>query len=141
VVAHELAHVHYRDVPTACCGSALVAPAGMFAVAQMTRRLAGGRDAALVPALALSLAIIVPVITAISNQLSREVEARADSYALELTGEPQAFIAFDRRIACAQRLGPRIRPAGAPRWLATHRHRSSGSAWASPNSVEAGLVK
>jgi STE24 endopeptidase len=91
----------------------------MFAVAQMTRRLAGGRDAALVPALALSLAIIVPVITAISNQLSREVEARADSYALELTGEPQAFIAFERRIAVRNVSDPD--PAG---WrtalLATH---------------------
>ncbi len=100
VVAHELAHVHYRDVPNGLLWLALVAPAGMFAAAQLTRRLSGGRtDATLVPALALSLAIVVPVITAISNQLSRRVEARADSYAITLTKAPEPFIGFERRIA------------------------------------------
>lgn len=108
VVAHELAHVRYRDVPNGLLWVALVAPAGMFAVAQLTRRftprkgsdpLQSPSTAAAVPALALSIALVVPVITAISNQLSRAVEARADSYALELTGEPEAFIGFERRIA------------------------------------------
>ena len=99
VVAHELAHVRYRDVPNGLLWVALVAPAGMFAAAQLTRRFARGTDATLVPALALALAIVVPVVTAISNQLSRRVEARADSYALELTGAPEPFIGFERRIA------------------------------------------
>ncbi len=77
------------------------------------------RDAALVPALALSLAIMVPVITAISNQLSREVEARADLYAIQLTDAPQPFIGFERRIALRNVSDP-----DPPRWrtalLATH---------------------
>jgi STE24 endopeptidase len=120
VVAHELAHVHYRDVPNGLLWLALVAPAGMFAVAQLTRRFARGRDdATLVPALALSLALVVPVITAISNQLSRDVEARADSYALELTGAPEPFIGFKRRIALRNVSDP-----DPPGWrtalLATH---------------------
>jgi STE24 endopeptidase len=41
----------------------------------------------------------LPVITTISNQLSRRVEARADTYSLELTRAPEPFIGFERRIA------------------------------------------
>jgi STE24 endopeptidase len=51
------------------------------------------------PALALSVAVIVFLITTVSNQLSRRVEARADSFSLQLTHEPDAFISFQRRIA------------------------------------------
>jgi STE24 endopeptidase len=42
---------------------------------------------------------MVFVITCVSNQLSRRVEARADTFALEQTGEADAFISFQRRIA------------------------------------------
>jgi STE24 endopeptidase len=42
---------------------------------------------------------MLPAITMISNQLSRAVEARADRYSMEQTGEPDALIAFQRRIA------------------------------------------
>jgi STE24 endopeptidase len=49
--------------------------------------------------MALSLALVVPVITAISNQLSRDVERRADLYALRLTEDPETLVAFQRRIA------------------------------------------
>ena len=100
VVAHELGHVHHRDVPKGLLYLLLVAPAGMFAVAALTDRLRardGGAPAAL-PALALSLALVVPVVTIVSNGLSRRVEARADAYALRLTGEAQALIDFERRI-------------------------------------------
>ena len=37
-------------------------------------------------------------VTTIANQLSRRIEARADSYALELTDAPQPFIDIERRI-------------------------------------------
>ena len=53
----------------------------------------------MLPALALSVAVIVFLITSVSNQLSRRVEARADSFSLQLTDEPDAFISFQRRIA------------------------------------------
>ena len=53
---------------------------------------------AALPALALSVVAISTGIAAISNQLSRAIEARADSYALELTDAPQPFIDFERRI-------------------------------------------
>jgi STE24 endopeptidase len=102
VVAHELGHVHYRDVPRGLLFLALVAPVGLFAAAQATRRLAPAEERpgpAVLPALALSVGVLAFAVTAISNQLSRRVEARADSYALALTEAPEPFIGFERRIS------------------------------------------
>jgi STE24 endopeptidase len=121
VVAHELSHVHYRDVPNGLLYLAIVAPFGLFAVAQLTRRLAPGGEPgpAVLPALALGLVVMTTTITTISNQLSRDVEARADSYALMLTGEPEPFISFEKRIALRNLADP-----DPPDWetflLATH---------------------
>jgi STE24 endopeptidase len=101
VVGHELGHVHYDDVPRGLLYLAIVAPFGMFAVARLTERLApqGSHGTpAVVPAVALSITLLVPAITMISNQLSRAVEARADRYAMELTQDPDQLIAFERRI-------------------------------------------
>jgi STE24 endopeptidase len=123
VVAHELAHVHYRDVPHGILWVALVAPAAMFAAAQLARRFAPrGADeapASALPALALALALVVPVISTISLQLSRRVEARADSFALRLTDAPEPFIGFERRIAVRNVSDPDP-PAWQVALLATH---------------------
>ena len=43
VVAHELGHVHHRDVPHGLLYLALVAPFGMFAVARLGERLGAAR--------------------------------------------------------------------------------------------------
>ena len=123
VVAHELAHVHHRDVPHGLLYLAIVTPFGLFAVAQITRRLApdAGHEAgpAVLPALALGLVVMATTIVTISNQLSRRIEARADSYALTLTGEPKPFIGFEKRIALRNLSDP-----DPPGWqtalLATH---------------------
>ena len=102
VVAHELGHVHYRDVRNGLLWVAIVAPFGMWAAASLAERLAP-RDAPTgpraIPAVALSLALLLPAVTWISNQLSRDVERRADAFSLELTHEPRPFIGFQRRIA------------------------------------------
>ena len=102
VVAHELGHVNHDDVRNGLLYLALVAPFGMFAVARLGERLAP-RDslgtAAAVPAVVLAVAVLVPAITTISNQLSRGVERRADQFSLDLTREPETFIAFQQRIA------------------------------------------
>jgi STE24 endopeptidase len=102
VVAHELGHVRYDDLSRGLLWLAIVTPFGMFAVSRMTQRLAPGDSGigpAVLPALALSVTAVVFVLTCVSNQLSRRVEARADSYALQLTGEAEAFISFQRRIS------------------------------------------
>ena len=59
----------------------------------------------------LSLAIITPAITTVSNQLSRAVERRADAFALDLTREPDAMVGFERRITL-QNVGD----PDPPRW-------------------------
>ena len=98
VVAHELGHVHHRDVPRGLLYLALVAPVGMFAVSRLAERWAPEGGPAAVPAVGLALALMVPAITIVSNQLSRAVEARADRYSIELTGEPDQLINFQKRI-------------------------------------------
>jgi len=121
VVAHELGHVHYHDVRNGLIWLAVVALPGMWALAELTRRLGGDASAGAraVPAVALGIAIVVPLITMISNQLSREVEARADAFALELTREPDTFIGFQRRIAIQNVSDPEP-PAVTQFLLGTH---------------------
>jgi Zn-dependent protease with chaperone function len=122
VVAHELGHVHNHDVRNGLIWLAIVAPFGTWAAAALAERLAP-RDAAFgpraVPAVALSLALAVPVITIVSNQLSRDVERRADAFSLELTHDPRTFIAFQQRIAVKNVADPEP-PAVARFLLGTH---------------------
>jgi STE24 endopeptidase len=72
-----------------------------------------------VPAAALAIAIVVPAITTVSNQMSRLVEKRADAYALELTGEPDALIGLQRRLA-VQNVSDPDPPGWRTFLLATH---------------------
>jgi STE24 endopeptidase len=48
--------------------------------------------------LALSLGIVSLGVQVAGNWLSRQVEARADTFALELTEEPAAFIGLQRSL-------------------------------------------
>jgi STE24 endopeptidase len=59
--------------------------------------------------------LIVFAITLISNQLSRSVEARADAYALTLTGDAPTFIAQQRRLAIQNLSDPQ--PPAMLHWL------------------------
>jgi STE24 endopeptidase len=103
VVAHELAHVKNRDAARALLWLALVAPAGTFLVQQLARRIGRtnwdrpGPEA--VPVLALSIALVSFGVTIAARALSRSVEGRADAFAIELTDDPAAHIAFKRRLA------------------------------------------
>lgn len=104
VVAHELGHVKHRDVPRGMLWVALVAPAGMLVAQLLTNRFsarAGTRpgEPASLPAFALALAVVAFGGTVIGNQLSRRVEAKADTYALEVTGEPREFIEMEHRLS------------------------------------------
>jgi STE24 endopeptidase len=101
VVAHELAHVHHRDVGRSLVFLAVVAPAALRAAARVADRLAPPEDRpgpVALPALTLATGAVASLVGIVANQLSRRVEARADAYALRLTGDPDAFIGFERRI-------------------------------------------
>jgi len=117
VVAHELGHVHYRDVPHGLLYLVIVAPFGMLAVARLAERM--DRGGSPVPAVALSIALIVPAVTMISNQLSRGVEARADRFSMQLTHDPDGLIEFQRKIT-QQNVGDPDPPGWVSFLLGTH---------------------
>lgn len=104
VVAHELAHVKGDDILRGLAFLALVAPLGVLFVqlsAQALTRRSGDdiRTPAGLPALAVSAAAAALVLGVPGNQLSRAVESRADTFALELTREPGAFVDLQKRLA------------------------------------------
>jgi STE24 endopeptidase len=121
VVAHELAHVRYRDVPRGIVLLGLLAPASMLAVARLTSRLdrSGELGPGSLPALVLALGIVAAPVGVISNQLSRALERRADEFALQLTDAPEAFTSFERRIVLAN-LGDPDPPGWFNVLIATH---------------------
>ena len=102
VVAHELGHVHYDDVPRGLLCLAIVAPFGMFAVAPPRRADWRPRDGparrAALPA-SCSRRARACRRSRRSPTSSRARRGARGPYALELTGEPDTFIAFQRRIA------------------------------------------
>ncbi len=103
VVAHEMGHVDHRDLPRGLLWLAIVALPGALLVQRLTERMAGPpeRDSgpSVLPALALSLALVSFGVGLAGNVLSRQVEASADAFALRLTDEPAAFIGLERRLA------------------------------------------
>jgi STE24 endopeptidase len=109
VVAHELSHVVSKDVLRGLLWMAIVAPAGAFLTMVVAERLnrgpALGRPAAL-PALALAGSLVSSAVGFASNLLSRRVEARADTYALDLTRDPAAFIGLAQSLTTTNLADP-----------------------------------
>jgi STE24 endopeptidase len=119
VVAHELGHVHYHDVPRGVLYVLLIAPFATYAVFLLTEGMTGrSGTAAGLPALVLALGLVSTPVGWISNGLSRGVEARADQFALELTHDPRAAIALEKQLALSNVSDPD--PPGWTRFLATH---------------------
>lgn len=106
VVAHELGHVKHNDLPHGLLWVALVAPAGTFLVQRLAERFARGAldgpgkpGPNALPAVILAFALVSFALTCAGNVVSRQVEARADAFALDLTHEPGAFIELERSLA------------------------------------------
>lgn len=121
VVAHELSHVRHRDVLRALALMALIAPATAWATQELSQTLAPDGDRPDLPVLALAFVAVSLPVGLVAGRLSRAVERRADAESLELSGDPEAFIAFQRAVVL-QNLGD-VEP---PRWvrvlLASHPH-------------------
>ncbi|MFF7456921.1 M48 family metalloprotease [Kitasatospora sp. NPDC008115] len=107
VVAHELGHVKHRDVLTgtvlgAVGAAAVVALLGLASGWDALLSAAGAADAAdprSMPLLAALAALLGALSGPVQCAVSRTVETRADRHALELTGDPEQFIAMQRRLA------------------------------------------
>jgi STE24 endopeptidase len=120
VVAHELGHVRHRDVPRGVAYAAIVAPAAALAVQRLSWVLSPERGTpASLPAVLLAAMLVTGPIGLIGNRLSRAIERRADHFALELAGAPDAFVSFERTIALQN-----VADIDPPRWIsrlmATH---------------------
>jgi STE24 endopeptidase len=120
VVAHELGHVRHRDVQRGVVYAAIVAPAAALAVQRLSWALSRERGTpAALPAVALAAMLVTAPIGLIGNRLSRAMERRADHFALDLAGAPNAFVSFERTIALQN-----VADVDPPRWvsrlLATH---------------------
>ncbi len=129
VVAHELGHVHSRDVPRGLLWLAVVILPATLAIQALAERIAPDRvrprrgnaraGPQALPALALALALVSFGLTCAGNALSRPVEARADAFALTLTDDPKAFIDLERSLAL-RNIGDPDPPAITQALLGTH---------------------
>ena len=120
VVAHELGHVRHRDVQRSVLYAAIVAPAAALAVQRVSWTLSPERGTpAALPAVALAAMLVTAPIGLVGNRLSRALERRADQFALDLAGAPEAAVSFERSIALQN-----VADVDPPRWvsrvLATH---------------------
>jgi len=103
VVAHELGHVRREDILRGLAFIAIVAPLGLL----LAREVADGltdrsgvdsRSPAALPAYVVGLTVASILLTVPGNQLSREIEASADTFALETTDDPRALIDLQRQL-------------------------------------------
>jgi STE24 endopeptidase len=104
VVAHELGHVKHDDVLRGLAFLVIVAPLGLLFAGELGAALAKRagaepRGPAALPAYFLGLAVAALVLGIPGNQLSRQVEASADTFALQLTHDPRALIQVQRQLA------------------------------------------
>ncbi len=107
VVAHELGHAKRQDVLHGTAIGALGAAAGLcalFLVLQsgwVLRRVgaAGAGDPKIIPLVLFLVAATTFAGSPLSNLLSRQIEARADVHALELTRDVPTFIASEHRLS------------------------------------------
>ena len=127
VVAHELGHAERDDVLVGTLLGALgaaIAVCALFLVLRSETILgrAGADGPADVRVLALVLAfvaVVTAVSTPVQSLISRRIEARADVHALDLTRDPETFIAMQRRLALAN-LSDVDPPVVLHRWFGTH---------------------
>lgn len=114
IVAHELGHVSANDVLTGTLIGAIGAAAGVAALGwlltwrPLLRRAGadGPHDPRVVPVLLVLIAVGTLLSTPVQNLVSRQIEARADLHALDLTKDPVTFIAMQERLAESGLLEP-----------------------------------
>jgi len=104
LIAHELGHVESNDLYRGLGFAILVIPLGVLFVQVGTMTLIRRRGddpagPAIVPALALMVAVATLVLSVPGNMLSRNIETRADRFSFELTGESSGMIGLQEKLA------------------------------------------
>ena len=123
IVAHELGHVVNGDVLTGTITGALGAAAATALLGWLLSwtpllRRAGAEspgDPRVIPLLLFLFSAGGLVGTPVQNLVSRQIEARADLHALDLTRDPDAFVAMQRRLATTNLSEPD--PPAVWQWL------------------------
>lgn len=146
VVAHELGHVKERDVwggtAIGALGAAFVIVllflvAGWLPLERLTGATGVG-DGRVIAFLLAFVAVVSFVSTPMQSAASRQVEARADLHALDLTADPQSFAEMQRRLALAAKAD--VTPnRWVYRWFGTHpaaaARLATARAWAAENGA------
>jgi STE24 endopeptidase len=147
VVAHELGHAARRDVLVGSALGALGAAAVVLVVGLVltsggwvARAGAAGPGDPRVAGLILAVVAVATAIAApASAAISRQVEARADEFALETTRDPAAFVSMQRTLALSNLADPDP-PRWAVWWRGTHPTTGERMAlarqWAASNGVK-----
>jgi len=107
VVAHELGHASTDDVLVGTFEGAIAAALAVIALflvlrPPLLRKPTGAGsmgDPAIVPVLLALVAIVGFLASPVQNGLSRQMEARADAHALDLTRDPDTFITIQQRLS------------------------------------------
>jgi STE24 endopeptidase len=127
VVAHELGHAHHQDVAigTALGVSGGVVGVGLLGLLLRSPRLlrragaTGPADPAVLPLVLALVAVGTFLASPIQNGISRDIEARADRASLRATGDLDAFVALQRRLAVSSLADP-TPPPWSQLWFGTH---------------------
>jgi STE24 endopeptidase len=146
VVAHELGHVAADDVLSGtvlgAIGAALAVVilylVSMWSGLMQWLGITGVGDGRSVAFLMAFVAVVAFVSTPLQSAVSREVEARADQHALDLTGDPQTFAQMQRRLAVTAKADVTPNPL-LYRWFGTHpsatERLAAARAWAERHDV------
>jgi STE24 endopeptidase len=102
ILAHELAHHVHHDLWTAVAFETGLLLTSLLVSAKVLERVGPsqgiGADAAALPVLMLVGGVVSLMLAPVANTISRSHERRADLYALNLTGKPEAFESAMRRL-------------------------------------------
>jgi STE24 endopeptidase len=123
IVGHELGHVVHGDVLTGTLIGALGAAAAtalfgwLLSWTPLLRRagVESPGDPRIVPLVLFLLSAGTLLSTPVQNLVSRQVEARADLHALEVTRDAEAFVDMQRRLATTNLADPS--PPAAWHWF------------------------
>jgi STE24 endopeptidase len=118
VLAHELAHHVHADIARQLAIKGITILATMFAAYHVlnwfggSQGLGGTADVATMPYLLIALAVQGVLAATVGSYLSRRAERAADRYAMELTGNPDAFKSAMIKLADLNLV--ETQPAGGP---------------------------